>query len=483
MRVPFLCQVVQNWVQHHLAWLETRRMMPLFHASSTGGCLPTLLLFLHLGGHTVDSLAAGEVSSDGLTTTVHATTMFIQSAAAVERSWLLGKNRSGSSTRHMHDTRAHQARGHALGTSSPQQAAKQAAPPPASSPSPPLPRWVTVGSGMLRCTFICTTIGLENAAMLNNILRSAGRGRAAIATTAPPPRRDVASSGYVAVDHDRSSMLSMEPAAAEDGLDELLYVTLIKAAPAELTTTRWFGEWILPRSVAILQDETGLPVRSLTRLDETGLPVRSLRHATASPSTSITASSTESMPTRASTSVWTRLHEALRADGQPGGTWAAATHGTYQGMQLGRRYWSIPDFNPPPPPRPPPAAAAARKAPLWVHVASHEPQGTSLHLSLYPSTNGGLPFPFGYGAYADECRLVVHKLARESTKALTNARCCAPFGGKPRPELLRHAVALLGTNDTHAMTRACHGVLFASWRVTGEHLPRTTTPMLEGRLG
>lgn len=475
MRVPFLCQVVENWVQHHLAWLETRRMMPLFHASSTGGCLPTLLLFLHLGGHTVDSLAAGEVSSDGLTTTVHATTMFIpQSAAdAVDRSWLLGKNRSGSySTRRLLDTRVHQARGHALVTSSPQQAAKQAASPPASSPSPLLPRWVTVGSGMLRCTFICTTIGQENAAILNNILRSAGRGRAAIATTAPPPRRDVASPGYVAVDHDGSSTSSLEPAAAEDGLDELLYVTLIKAAPAELTTTRWFGEWILPRSVAILQDETGLPVRSL-------------RHATASPSTSITASSAESMPARASTSVWTRLHEALRADGQPGGTWAAATHGTYQGMQLGRRYWNIPDFNPhfTPPPRPPPTAAAARKAPLLVHVASHEPQGTSLHLSLYPSTNGGLPFPFGYGAYADECRLVVQKLAWERTGALTSAPCCAPFGGKPRPELLRHAVALLGTNDTHAMTRACHGVLFASWRVTGEQLPRATTPMLEGRLG
>ena len=469
-------------------------MMPLFLASSTGGCLPTLLLFLHLGGHTVDSLAAGDVSSDGLTTTVHATTVFIQSAAVEERSWLLGKNRSGSSTRriHVHDTRAHQARGHALATSSPQQAAKQAssqqassqqgakqaaASPPASSPSPPLPRWVTVGSGMLRCTFICTTLGLENAAMLSNILRSAGRGRAAIAATAPPPsRRDVASSGYVAVDHDGSSISSLEPAAAEDdGLDEWLYVTLIKAAPAELTTTRWFGEWILPRSVALLTDETGLPVRSL-------------RHATdslSSTGTSSTASRSESMPIRASTAVWTRLHEPLRADGQPGGTWAAATHGTYQGMQLGRRYWNIPDFNPhfTPPPRPPPAAAAARESPRLVHVPSHEPQGTSLHLSLYPSTNGGLPFPFGYGAYADECRLVVHKLARESTKALTNARCCAPFGGKPRPELLRHAVALLGTNDTHAMTRACHGVLFASWRVTGEHLPRTTTPMLEGRLG
>eukprot|EP00900_Chrysochromulina_parva_P008299 jgi/Chrpa1/17470/Chrysochromulina_OHIO_Genome00023305-RA len=259
------------------------------------------------------------------------------------------------------------------------QAAKQAASPPASSPSPLLPRWVTVGSGMLRCTFICTTIGQENAAILNNILRSAGRGRAAIATTAPPPRRDVVSSGYVAIDHDGSSTSSLEPSAAEDGLDELLYVTLIKAAPAELTTTRWFGEWILPRSVAILQDETGLPVRSL-------------RHATASPR-------------------------------------------------------------------------------------------TSLHLSLYPSTNGGLPFPFGYGAYADECRLVVQKLAWERTGALTSAPCCAPFGGKPRPELLRHAVALLGTNDTHAMTRACHGVLFASWRVTGEQLPRATTPMLEGRLG
>ena len=103
------------------------------------------------------------------------------------------------------------------------------------------------------------------------------------------------------------------------------------------------------------------------------------------------------------------------------------------------------------------------------------------YAAIYRRSPEGLDVKEGVPA---EQRAILQKLAWErSTSALTSAPCCAPFGGKPRPELLRHAVALLGTNDTHAMTRACHGVLFASWRVTGEQLPRATTPMLEGRLG
>jgi hypothetical protein len=47
-------KVVQNWVHHHLAWLETHRMLQLFDEST--GCLPALLFLLHVGGHTFDQV-------------------------------------------------------------------------------------------------------------------------------------------------------------------------------------------------------------------------------------------------------------------------------------------------------------------------------------------------------------------------------------------------------------------------------------------
>ena len=44
-------KVVQNWARHHLAWFETKRMYGLFDANMLGGCLATLIFFLHVGGH------------------------------------------------------------------------------------------------------------------------------------------------------------------------------------------------------------------------------------------------------------------------------------------------------------------------------------------------------------------------------------------------------------------------------------------------
>ena len=86
--------------------------------------------------------------------------------------------------------------------------------------------------------------------------------------------------------------------------------------------------------------------------------------------------------------------------------WTVYAHGSYERMQLGRRSWEIPELK----------------------------LGKDERLDMqhaYPPTNDELPFPFGYGADAKDCR----EGAAKHKKPLAE--------GDDRP---------------------CHGVMLTAWR-------------------
>ena len=362
-------KVAQNWNYHHLAWLQTSRMMHIFVPDVVGSTLWALIFFMHVGGRTVDTIASGELNVTTGTSTND------QTASASIGSGLLHNTSAASTT---------------VGSSTKggRNASKHIRLPAAPPPPPPPPRWIEVRAGSVRCTFFSTTIS-DDPPALDALLRHAA--------TPADTRRN----------HPRATT---EPA---DRPPLRRYATILKAAPDELTSQRWLYDWLLPRSVALLQDETGVPLDALDNSSTSAPLVARGDDGDGSPNGSHGHGS-RSEDLKDLVHVGAERAAGPRAYGghsrnARAPSWIVATHGSYDRMQIARRFWAIP----------------------FIEMRPWSYNSTSMLRLAYPPTNHELPFPFGYGAYPSECRAAAAKLKQ------------------PLPE---------------GDVEPCHGILLAAWR-------------------
>ena len=171
------------------------------------------------------------------------------------------------------------------------------------------------------------------------------------------------------------------------------YATLLKAAPDEITSLPWFQRWVLGRSVALLQDETGVPIPALLTAgrDDATTTTELLADAALGDSgggggggggnyskgsvSSLVRSTLASSTRGAAGSTWLR-----------GTSWAIGAYGNFTRLQMARRFWGI---------------------------AELKPRTKSDETAMRGSFAGPeLPFAFGYGAYPEECQRVASQLKR-----------------------------------------------------------------------
>ena len=339
-------KIVQNWARHHLAWLETSRMQTLFDHRT--GALPTLMLLLHLGGYAFESMhPLAEPQPWPPTSSVQGGADALSSAVRTGPYYAPLLNGTVVKLLNLNGSVVHAAS----------------------------PAGASGGhGGRLRCIFVSVTLrddeSIHTLLQRQRALVSAGVGAREGAPRERPPR----------------------------------YAALLKAAPDELTSQAWFRRWLLGRTVALIQDETGVPIPALLGTEGEGNST-SLATAEDSPAPSASPIGPWNSPRHGhgasaangslSTSPATALVRASLASKSvgvfgstrlEGARWSLGAFGNLTRLQVARNFWNIAELRP-----------------------RTRADGEAIRGAF---TGAELPFAFGYGAYPSECAAAAKKFQR-----------------------------------------------------------------------
>lgn len=400
-------KVMLNWASHHLAWFQTTRMQQLFDPQQPGGCLPTLLFCLHLSSpdfastfEVVDALRdhpeigpGGRRDRDQIGLEAPPPEQ-MQGPAMASSAALAAAPAQLLPTRSHHHTRG----------SGPSSLSNISSVVDGTSTSPPLLRGAAlVRAAGVRVAFVSATIRAEDAALraFTTVLRLVAHDR----VDRTSPARSAA----------HSTAAEAPPPHLAAPLVPPRHVTLLKAAPDELTSLPWFYSWALHRAVAVIQDETGIPISTL-RGDSVGV------HAAEPASMPADAQAVGATPSGLS-SLGMRAHQHRPGPPPPHEGFAHSgmrvyAFGHYERMQLGRRSWNIPTHREvrsqaalPPSKKSTRTTTSSGMSPLGAPVS-----GASSNLTLTPSLSlrtlaagAELPFPWGYAARASDCAATAHR--------------------------------------------------------------------------
>ena len=287
-------KIVQNWARHHLAWLETRKMQQLF--AFKGGCLPTLLFLLHIGGHEFESLhplldpppPIGNASRPQSTSMSGAAAY----AAAHHHSPL-----NGTVLRLLRASGCSAWSDSCYGNET----------------DGTLVDGTLVKAGRIRCTFV--SVYLKDDEHIHHLLH----------------RQHILSGGI------RSAPR---------------YATILKAAPDEVTSLPWFQRWVLSKSSALLQDETGIPIPALLRAADHQEMRLSSAQGDGRGESAAAGGSSSVLHTRQQYVVHARAPgranetDGLQGTGLEGSTWSLGAFGNFTRLTMARHFWNIVSAHP-----------------------------------------------------------------------------------------------------------------------------------------